>query len=225
MKNTILCLSTVLLTVTTVLSQDWAQLKRYADENTKLGLPMEKEIRIVFMGNSITEAWSLLYPEFFADKLYINRGISGQTTPQMLVRFRQDVIQLKPYAVVILAGTNDIAENTGPADLPEIAGNIFSMAELAQSNGIKVLLCSVLPAADYPWRPGLTPASKIAKLNTMLRDYTIQHNIIWVDYYTMMNDGYGGLKPEYTYDGVHPNREGYMVMSRIVEESLQKLQE
>lgn len=175
------------------------------------------------MGNSITEAWSAMYPEFFADNPYINRGISGQTTPQMLVRFRQDVIQLKPYAVVILAGTNDIAGNTGPAELPEIAGNIFSMAELARSNGIKVLLCSVLPAADYPWRPGLKPAGKIAKLNAMLKDYAMQHNIIWVDFYTCMNNGSGGLKAEFTYDGVHPNLEGYKVMSKIVEESFQKL--
>lgn len=223
MQKTILCLSIVFLTVSTVLAQDWAQLKRYADENTKLGTPMEKEKRIVFMGNSITEAWSAMYPEFFADKPYINRGISGQTTPQMLVRFRQDVIQLKPYAVVILAGTNDIAGNTGPAELPEIAGNIFSMAELARSNGIKVLLCSVLPAADYPWRPGLKPAGKIAKLNAMLKDYAMQHNIIWVDFYTCMNNGSGGLKAEFTYDGVHPNLEGYKVMSKIVEESFQKL--
>jgi lysophospholipase L1-like esterase len=209
--------------IASLCAQDWAQLSRYREENEKLGALVSHEKRIVFMGNSITEFWSEHYPEFFAGKPYINRGISGQTTPQMLVRFRQDVIDLKPFAVVILAGTNDIAGNTGPATLPEIAGNIFSMAELARTHGIEVLICSVLPAADYPWRPGLEPAGKISKLNEMLKDYALKNQFNWVDFYSVMNDGSGGLKPEYTYDGVHPNRKGYKVMSDIVEKSLQKL--
>lgn len=204
-------------------AQDWAQLSRYRAENEKLRAPGPAEKRIVFMGNSITEFWSEHYPEFFAGKSFINRGISGQTTSQMLVRFRQDVIDLNPFAVVILAGTNDIAGNTGPATLPEIAGNIFSMAELARAHGIEVLICSVLPAADYPWRPGLEPAGKIARLNEMLKDYALKNHFIWVDFYSVMNDGSGGLKPEYTYDGVHPNRRGYEVMGEIAEQSLQIL--
>lgn len=203
-------------------AQDWAQLSRYKAENEKLGPPALGENRIVFMGNSITEGWLEHYPEFFAGKPYFNRGISGQTTPQMLVRFRQDVVDLQPKAVIILAGTNDIAENTGPATLPEIAGNIFSMAELARVHGIDVLLCSVLPASDYPWRPGLQPAAKIAQLNRMLKDYAEKYDLIWVDYYNAMNDGQGGLRSEYTYDGVHPNRRGYELMSEILDQALQK---
>ncbi len=204
-------------------AQDWAMLSRYREENEKLVAQATHQTRVVFMGNSITEFWSKHYPEFFAGKPYINKGISGQTTPQMLVRFRQDVIDLNPFAVVILAGTNDIAENTGPSTLPEIAGNIFSMAELARAHGIEVLICSVLPTADYPWRPGLKPADKIFRLNEMLKDYAMKNQITWVDFYAVMNDGSGGLQPQYTYDGVHPNRKGYEVMSDIVEKSLQKL--
>lgn len=204
-------------------SQDWAQLSRYKAENERLGPPAPGEYRIVFMGNSITEGWLEHYPEFFAGKFFINRGISGQTTPQMLVRFRQDVVDLQPKAVIILAGTNDIAENTGPTTLLEIAGNIFSMAEMARIHGIEVLLCSVLPAADYPWRPGLNPAPKIAQLNSILKDYAEKNHLVWVDYYSAMNDGQGGLRSEYTYDGVHPNRKGYEVMSEILEQALQKL--
>ncbi|MGC8865123.1 MAG: SGNH/GDSL hydrolase family protein [Bacteroidales bacterium] len=204
-------------------SQDWAQLSRYKTENERLGKPAPGENRIVLMGNSITEGWLEQYPEFFSGKPYVDRGISGQTTPQMLIRFRQDVIELQPKAVVILAGTNDIAENTGPTTLPEIAGNIFSMVELARVNGVEVLLCSVLPAADYPWRPGLKPAPKIAQLNQMLKDYAERHNLIWVDYYSAMSDEKGGLRSEYTYDGVHPNRKGYEVMSEILERALKNL--
>lgn len=204
-------------------TQDWAQLSRYKAANEKLGPPAPGENRIIFMGNSITEGWLEHYPEFFADKPYINRGISGQTTPQMLARFRQDVIDLQPKAVVILAGTNDIAENSGPITLPQIAGNIFAMAEMARMYGIEVLLCSVLPAADYPWRPGLQPAGKIEQLNRMLKDYAEKHSLMWVDYYSAMNDGKGGLRSDLTYDGVHPNRKGYEVMSEILEQALQKL--
>ena len=136
-----------------LICQDWANLNRYHSENEKLGKPLIHEDRIVFMGNSITESWSIIQPEFFNNRPYINRGISGQTTPQMLIRFRPDVIDLDPSLVLILAGINDIAENTGPSKVENIAGNIISMAELAKSNGIEVIICSILPAKDFPWNP------------------------------------------------------------------------
>lgn len=146
-------------------AQDWANLKQFQNDNAALGAPAKGEKRVVFMGNSITIGWLNNCPEFFKDRPYINRGISGQTTPQMLLRFRQDVIDLQPKAVVILAGTNDIAGNTGPSTLEMIEDNLASMAQLAKANGIKVILCSVLPAFDYPWRPGMEPNVKIPELN------------------------------------------------------------
>src|SRR5262249_2058195 len=162
----------------------------------------------VFMGNSITEGWFKADPEFFKGKSYVGRGISGQTTPQMLVRFRQDVINLKPFAVVILAGTNDIAGNTGPATLEEIFGNIASMAELASSNKIKVILSSILPVFDYPWKPGLQPAEKIVSLNQMIKNYATKNGHIYLDYFSAMADERHGLKKELGDDGVHPNMAG-----------------
>jgi len=203
-------------------AQDWANTERFKNENATLGLPTSNEHRIVFMGNSITEGWGNKCPEFFAGKPYINRGISGQTTAQMLVRFRPDVINLKPTVVVILAGTNDIAGNTGPSTLEMIADNIISMAELAKANHINVILCSVLPAFDYPWKKGLNPAEKIAALNEMIKKYAAQNHIIYVDYYSAMVDERKGLKDAYTYDGVHPNVEGYKVMEPIVEQAIKK---
>jgi lysophospholipase L1-like esterase len=204
------------------LLNDWANLNRYKDENTKLGLPAENERRIVFMGNSITEGWLQLCPDFFDGKPYINRGISGQTTPQMLVRFRQEVVNLKPKVVVMLAGTNDIAENTGPSTLEMIEDNIQSMVEIAKANNIKVLLCSVLPAFDYPWKTGLSPAEKIVKLNKWIKDYSDKNDIIYVDYFTPMADEHNGLKKEYSEDGVHPNKAGYEVLAPIVERAIAK---
>ena len=202
--------------------QDWANLDRYKNENAKLGNPSPGENRIVFMGNSITEGWSRLNPEFFSGKPYINRGISGQTTPQMLIRFRPDVIDLKPAVVVILAGTNDIAGNTGPSTLEMIEGNIISMAELARANGIIVVLSSVLPAYDYPWKPGLNPAEKIAALNEMIKRYADKKGIVYLDYYVSMVDERKGLKDTYTNDGVHPNEAGYKVMAPLAEEAIAK---
>src|SRR6188472_941703 len=155
--------------------QDWAALGRYAKANAELPAPAAGEQRVVFMGNSITQAWAPSFPTMFPGKPYVDRGISGQTTPQMLVRFRQDVIALKPRVVVILAGTNDIAGNTGPSTLEMIEDNIASMSELAQANGIRVVLCSVLPVFDYPWKPGLEPAPKIVALNTWIRTYAKSH--------------------------------------------------
>jgi len=203
-------------------AQDWANLGRFKDENTKLGLPSAGENRVVFMGNSITEGWTNLSPGFFKGKPYINRGISGQTTPQMLIRFRPDVINLQPAVVVILAGTNDIAGNTGPSTLEMIAGNIFSMAELAKANGIKVVLSSVLPAYDYPWKPGLDPAEKIIALNKMIKRYAVEKGIIYLDYFSAMADARKGLKAEYSSDGVHPNEAGYRVMEPLAEEAIAK---
>jgi len=203
-----------------VQAQDWANLNRFKEENTKLGLPVKGEKRVVFMGNSITQGWSENRPDFFAGKPYINRGISGQTTTQMLVRFRPDVIALKPSVVVILAGTNDIAGNTGPSTLEMIAANIFSMAELAKANGIKVVLSSVLPVYDYPWKTGLKPAEKIVALNEMIKNYSTKNNIVYLDYFSAMADERNGLKSEFGYDGVHPNEAGYAVMEPLVEEAI-----
>lgn len=201
-------------------AQDWTNLNRYRNENTKLGLPSSGENRIVFMGNSITEGWGKACPNFFSGKPYINRGISGQTTPQMLVRFRADVIDLMPAVVIILAGTNDIAGNTGPSTLEMIEDNIISMAELAKANDIKVVLSSVLPAFDYPWKPGLNPAEKIPAMNEIIKNYADKNGIIYLDYYTSMVDERKGLKDEYTKDGVHPNEAGYKVMEPLAEEAI-----
>lgn len=203
-------------------AQDWANFNRYKDDNAKLGLPKPGEKRVVFMGNSITDAWINSFPEYFSENNYIDRGISGQTTPQMLVRFRADVINLKPVAVTILAGTNDIAGNTGPSTLEMIADNIFSMTELARANGIKVILSSVLPAYAYPWRPGVEPAEKIAQLNEMIKAYADSHGIVYLDYYTSMVDERKGLKKEYSEDGVHPNKAGYQVMMELCSKAITK---
>jgi len=206
---------------------DWANLSRYKEENNKL-LNSSDELRVVFMGNSITESWSHFDPDFFLTNSYINRGISGQTTPQMLIRFKPDVINLKPKAVVILAGINDIAGNTGPMQVENIAENIQSMAEISKANEIQVLICSVLPAIDFPWSPGLNPSTKVLRLNKLLKNYCRENNIIYVDYYSSMVDKNGGLKvPEYTSsdDLVHPNKKGYEVMSNIIQDSLKKVLE
>lgn len=228
MKQSIIFLNSFLMMffmteILTAQNDDWANLNRYKDENFKIGSLAENENRIVFMGNSITEGWLQINPEFFKDKPYLDRGISGQTTPQMLVRFRQDVVNLKPKAVVILAGTNDIAGNTGPSTLEMIEDNIASMVEIAKANNIKVLLCSVLPAFDYPWKPGLNPAEKIVELNKWIKNYCEENKLIYVDYFTPMADERNGLKKEYSEDGVHPNEDGYKVMAPLVEEAIEEV--
>lgn len=202
--------------------KDWANLARFHADNERLGNPEIGEKRIVFMGNSITEGWSKADPDFFALNRYVNRGISGQTTPQMLIRFRPDVIHLKPAAVVILAGINDIAGNTGPSSLEMIEDNLASMAELAGANSIRVVLCSVLPAYDFPWRPGLQPAEKVVRLNAWIDDYAQKNGYFYVDYFMPMADEKHALKTEYTYDGVHPNLAGYKVMEPLVEAAIAK---
>lgn len=201
---------------------DWPNLARYRDDNAKIGLPAAGENRIVFMGNSITDGWSQVSPGFFEGKPYVNRGIGGQTTPQMLVRFRQDVINLNPKAVVILAGTNDIAGNTGPSTLEMIEDNIASMAELAKANGIKVILASVLPVYDYPWKPGLHPVEKITTLNNWIKNYAEKNGMIYLDYYAAMVDARKGLPAKYSKDGVHPNEAGYRVMEPLAEQAIAK---
>ncbi len=201
-------------------AQDWANLSKYKKENVKLIEKGDVKGRVVFMGNSITEFWRVFDSSFFKGRPYVNRGISGQTTPQMLIRFRPDVIELKPEVVVILAGINDIAENNGPATLEEISGNIFSMVELAKVHGIKPVICSVLPALDFYWRPGMEPAPKIIRLNEMLKSYALKNDIQYVDYFSAMVDENMGLKKEYSDDGVHPNLAGYKVMEPLVEEKL-----
>jgi len=202
------------------IKNDWPNLGRYREDNARLKAPEPGEKRVVFMGNSITEGWINTCPEFFEGKPYIDRGISGQTTPQMLVRFRQDVIDLKPAVVVLLCGINDIAENTGPSTLEMIVGNISSMAELAKANGIKIVMCSVLPAYDFPWRPGLEPAEKVVALNKWIKAYTAENGFIYLDYFSSMADKRNGMKAEYSEDGVHPNKAGYLVMEGLLEKVL-----
>jgi len=203
-------------------AQDWANIGRFKDDNAKVGLPAAGVNRVVFMGNSITEGWIRTHPAYFEGKPYVNRGISGQTTPQMLVRFRPDVINLKPALVIILAGTNDIAGNTGPSTLEMILDNLISMAELAKANKIKVVLSSVLPAFDYPWKPGLEPAPKIVKLNEMIKKYADANGIVYLDYFSPMVDERNGLKKELSVDGVHPNEAGYLIMEPLAEAAIKK---
>jgi lysophospholipase L1-like esterase len=202
------------------LRTDWAYLERYRADNAALGPPAAGERRVVFYGNSITEGWAKFFPAMFPGKAYVGRGISGQTTPQMLVRFRQDVIALKPAVVVILAGTNDIAGNTGPSTLEMIEDNIASMVELARANGIAVVLCSVLPAFDYPWKRGLEPAPKIVALNAWIKAYAASHGATYVDYHSAMADERQGLRAELSPDGVHPNEAGYRMMAPLVERGI-----
>jgi lysophospholipase L1-like esterase len=204
------------------LRSDWANLARYRDANTKLAPPAGNESRVVFMGNSITEGWDKYFPTMFAGKPYINRGIGGQTTPQMLVRFHPDVVALKPKVVVILAGTNDIAGNTGPSTLEMIEDNLASMAEIASANGIKVVLSSVLPVFDYPWKPGLEPAPKIIALNKWMKDYAAKHGAVYLDYHSAMADARGGMREGLAAYGVHPNSAGYRLMAPLVEQAIQR---
>jgi lysophospholipase L1-like esterase len=206
-------------------TQDWANLKKYQEQNLQLKPSPAEEKRVVFMGDSITEFWSRINPSFFELKPYINRGISGQTTPQMLNRFTADVLDLNPAVVVILGGVNDIAGNTGPTSIQSIATTIFEMVALAQANKIKVILCSVLPAYDFSWRPNQFPAEKIIALNLLIKKYALENGIYYLDYFSEMKDEKNGLKIEYGPDGVHPNLTGYQVMGPLVEKAIQKVLE
>ncbi|MDB4152240.1 GDSL-type esterase/lipase family protein [Flavobacteriaceae bacterium] len=218
----LLLLLTISCVISSVLAQDWANLERFKKENSTIMQEQKTAQRIVFMGNSITEGWSNFDPDFFNENQYINRGIGGQTTPQMLLRFRQDVVDIKANTVVILAGINDIAENTGPITLNQILGNIISMCELAGQNNIRVILCSVLPANNFPWQPKINPTQKVNELNKMILEYANSKSITYVDYYSKMVDEQQGLIPSYGYDPVHPNLEGYVVMKHILSEVLKK---
>jgi len=198
---------------------DFGGLACFKEDDVKLG-PAAGENRVVFMGDSITQGWRL--EQSFPGKPYINRGISGQTTPQMLVRFRQDVVDLQPKAVIILAGINDIAGNTGPMTLEQTEENIASMADIADANGIRVVLCSVLPAFDFPWAPGLEPAPKVALVNAWLRGYAMARHFVYVDYYSAMKDERGGLPATLSKDGVHPLPAGYAIMAPLAEAGIEK---
>jgi len=202
------------------LRDDWASLARYREANARLGPPRPGEQRVVFYGNSITDVWARYFDTMFPNRPYVGRGVGGQTTPQMLVRFRQDVIALAPAVVVILAGTNDIAGNTGPSTQAMIEDNLISMVELAKANGIRVVLASVLPAYDYRWRPGLKPAGKIVALNAWMRDYASKHDVVYLDYHSAMADERQGLRPELSEDGVHPNEAGYRIMAPLAERAI-----
>ncbi|KLD77900.1 capsular biosynthesis protein [Xanthomonas hyacinthi] len=202
---------------------DWAKLGRYRADNAALAPPAAGEQRVVFYGDSITDAWGRMRgTTFFPGKPYVNRGISGQTTAQMLVRFRQDVIDLKPAAVVILAGTNDLAGNTGLATQRMIEDNLRSMAELAQANHIKLVLASVLPVSDYPWRPGLQPAEKIRALNAWIEQYAQSHGAVYLDYYSKLRNRQGGMDKALSYDGVHPTVAGYALMAPLAQRALER---
>ncbi len=200
--------------------KDWANLKKYASENQNIA--NQKGNKVVFMGDSITEFWQVNDGNFFVSNAFLNRGISGQTTPQMLLRFRQDVIALQPKVVVILAGINDIAENTGPITIEGIMDNIISMCQLAKANQIKVVLCSVLPANHFNWNPKIQPAEKVIALNKEIKAYASKNGITYVDYFSAMVNNENGLDKKYGEDGVHPNLEGYKVMEALLMEVIKK---
>ncbi len=203
---------------------DWPQLGRYKAENAVLGSAAQGEQRVVFYGDSITDTWGRQpgTGEFFPGKPYVNRGISGQTTEQMVVRFRQDVINLHPAAVVILAGTNDVAGNTGPMTPEMTEDNFRTMIDLARVNGIRVVVASITPVADYPWRPGLAPARKIRALNNWLQGYCVTRSVTYLDYYSAMATEDGGMKDGISFDGVHPNAKGYALMAPLAQAAIDK---
>lgn len=208
--------------------RDWSNLARYREQNRQLTPAASTGARVVFMGDSITDAWPQpRYGSFFTGKPYVGRGISGQTTPQMLLRFRQDVIDLKPKVVVILAGTNDIAGNTGPETDEEIQGNLASMAELARANGIRVVLSSVTPVSAYHQGPTaaapqtvLRPMARIRALNDWMKKYAAETGHVYLDYFTAMVDETGHLRAEFSEDDLHPNAKGYAVMGPLAEAAI-----
>lgn len=206
--------------------KDWPNLARYAADNARISAPAKGEDRVVFIGDSITDSWKL--SEYFPGRPYINRGISGQTTPQMLIRFRPDVVDLKPKVTVILAGTNDIAGNTGPTTLEAVQDNIASMAELAKANGIRVVLASVLPISDYNKnkdgtqivRSAVRPPEKVLFMNRWMKEYAAANGLTYLDYFSAMADDKGYLKRDLSADGLHPNAEGYKIMAPLAEKAI-----
>jgi lysophospholipase L1-like esterase len=204
-----------LLISTATYAQDWPNLNKYKASNEEL-IAASKYPKAVFMGNSITEGWWQQRPEFFAQNDFVGRGIGGQTTPQMLIRFTPDVIDLKPKVVVILAGTNDIAGNTGPSSVKMITDNLAAMAQLAKANDIKVVLSSVLPVKEYPWSKDADAVGMIAQVNAWMKQYAAEQGFVYLDYFSAMVDEEQGLREVYSGDGVHPNLEGYAVMEPLV---------
>ena len=203
-----------------LLAQDWPQLSYYQEAN-KLLKTSEKPIEAVFFGDSITEGWPQFNASFFDSNNFVGRGIGGQTTPQLLLRFRQDVLGLRPKKVILLAGINDIAENTGPISLEAIMDNIKGMTDMAKANEVEMILCAVLPANSFPWRPSIIPTYKVIKLNQMIKAYAQETNLIYVDYYTPMVDDEQGLISTLSYDTVNPNKAGYALMEEVLLKSLQ----
>ncbi|MFD1470149.1 GDSL-type esterase/lipase family protein [Hymenobacter caeli] len=204
------------------LRTDWANLARYAPANQQLPAPAAGKPRVVLMGNSITDGWPRADPPFFADPRYelVGRGIGGQTSPQMLLRFWQDVLDLHPAAVAIMAGINDIAENTGPYQPQATLNNLMAMAELAHAHGVRVILCSVMPAAEFPWRPGLGPGPKVVALNDQIKAYARQHRFVYLDYHAALVDDHLGMKAGLASDGVHPTLAGYRVMEPLLQQAV-----
>jgi len=204
-------------------SDDWANISKYQKENELIGLPKKGEKRVVFLGSSIFEFWKQKDPEYFSSHFYVDRGISGQISPQLLIRFRQDVINLKPKAVIILAGSNDLAGSKGHVDNETILNNVKSMAELARKNHIKVILCKYLPVYEYPWNKALKGAAdQIISLNEAIVAYANENNFTILDYFTPLVDERNGQKAEFTTDGVHPNIAGYKVMEVVTDEAIRK---
>jgi len=217
------------LTRNDVRLRDWSNLLRYREQNHQLAAPAAGDARVVFMGDSITDAWPQpRYGEFFVGKPYVGRGISGQTTPQMLIRFRPDVLALKPKAVVILAGTNDIAANTGPMTDEDIQGNITSMAELAKASGVRVVLSSILPVSAYHTAPTgvpqttARPMARIRAINDWMKKYAAAEKHIYLDYFNAMVDGTGHLRTELSADDLHPNAQGYAIMGPLAEAAIKQ---
>jgi lysophospholipase L1-like esterase len=210
-------------------ARDWANLTRYRDANRTVAAPASSDARVVFMGDSITDAWpQARYGDFFTGKPYVGRGISGQTTPQMLIRFRQDVLDLKPKVVVILAGTNDIAGNTGPMTNEEIQGNLMSMAQLAKANGIRVVLSSVQPVSAYHTSPTgtpqttLRPMDRIRAINDWMKKYAAAEGHVYLDYFAAMVDDKGLLREDLSADDLHPNAKGYAIMAPLAEAAIKQ---
>ena len=202
---------------------NWTNFKKYVNQNKEVREKQKGEVRVVFLGDSIFEGWSVARPDFFKDKPYFNRGISGQVTAQMLLRFQEDVANLKPDVLVLKAGINDIAENAGAYDQQKTLNNIKSILQLAKANKIKVVLCSVLPANRFVWRPALTPADKVIDLNTALQAFAKQENVLYLDLYAAVVDDKKGMKAAYANDGVHPTVEGYKVLEPLVEQAIAKV--
>jgi lysophospholipase L1-like esterase len=201
----------------------WTNFKKYVNQNKEVKEKHKGEVRVVFLGDSIFEGWSVARPDFFQGKPYFNRGISGQVTAQMLLRFQEDVVNLHPDVLVLKAGINDIAENAGAYDHEKTLNNIKSIVQLAKANKIKIVLCTVLPANRFVWRPALTPADKVIELNASLQAYAKQENVLYLDLYTAVVDDQKGMKSVYANDGVHPTVEGYKVLEPMVEQAIKQV--